>query len=610
MKYSLIFFLLLNCFFVLAQTETDQQLAQHYYNNAEFDKALIYYEKLFAKDPSKFNVTRYYDCLVATNQTKEAEKLLKKQVAQNRQDIDLQLMLAQFYEDNHEEAQATKIYQELIESIGASPSLIIQVYNGFRQKGKNEFAFATIEKGRKLLKDSYPLHFQFADYYGATNQKEKMVNEYLDLIDYNEGYASSVQNIISKQFDLSDENSVEYNLIKSTLLQRIQKNADKTVYSEMLIWLFLQKKNFNAALTQTISLDKRLGEDGKRIYDLGKVCVENGDFEVARKAFQSVIDLGPNGNYFLHAQNAMLNTRFLEVTNKRNFSQIEIQQTIDLYEKSLVEYGRKRATLPLILEQSHIQAFYGNQAENAIKNLTDALNLSGLTDVQKAEVKMKLADVHVLHGDIWEASLLYMQVSNELKFEAIGHEAKFKNAKIFYYDGEFDFAQSQLSVLKESTSKLIANDALQLSIMITDNYGLDSNFQAMYWFAQADLLIEQHQYESAFQLFDSIIKMYPYHSLGDEILIKKAKAMTDRGEFDKAIVFLEELLKYYSTDILADDALFLMGEIYEKNLINKEKAAEAYKKILFEHKGSLYGDEVRKRYRLLRESLGQSSDDL
>jgi tetratricopeptide (TPR) repeat protein len=277
----------------------------------------------------------------------------------------------------------------------------------------------------------------------------------------------------------------------------------------------------------------------------------------------------------------------------------------------LLRVGKKRSSIPLIIELSHIQAFYANQATEAITLLTEALLIPGITDMQKAELKMQLADIHVLHGDIWEASLLYMQIESELKFEPIGHEAKFKNARIFYYDGEFDFAQSQLGVLKESTSKLIANDALKLSILITDNFGLDSNYQAMTWFANGDLLIEQHRYSEAFILFDSIIATFPYHSLGDEILIRKSKAMQLQGDWTKAIIYLEELLKYYRDDILADDAIFQLGDIYENHLNDKEKASEYYKTLLFDFKGSLHSVEVRKRYRSIRgDASDEEKDDL
>lgn len=585
---------------VLAQGETDQQLAQYYYANGEFAKARTYYEKLYSKEPNKFHFNRLYECLVQEKALKEAEKLIKKQISSNRSEQEYVVVLAQFYEENQESDKALKLYDELIEELPEDPTQIIALYNVFRSKSKNDLALTTLEKGRKLLKDGYPLHFQFAELYGATGQQEKMIAEYLDLLDQNSGYAGSIQTVLSRQIDFSKEDSKEYSLLKTALLERIQKKPAETAYSEMLIWLFIQKKNFSAALTQTQALDRKLSEQGRAVMELGKMCVENQSYEVARQAFKYVRDLGEDKLYFYQAENALLNTRFLEITTNRNYSNEELQSAIAEYQQTLDRIGKRKTSIPVILELAHIEAFYGNRSKEAITQLTEALLIPGLTDIQKAEVKMKLADIHVLDGDIWEASLLYMQVEADFKFEPIGHEAKFKNARIFYYDGEFDFAQSQLSVLKESTSKLIANDALQLSLLITDNFGLDSNYTVMSWFAKADLLIEQHRYEEAFVLFDSITKEFPYHSLSDEILFKKAQIAEQQGNWIEAVPLLEALLKYHGEDILADDALFHLGDIYENHLENKEKAMEYYKTILFDFKGSLYAIEARKRLRAIR----------
>jgi tetratricopeptide (TPR) repeat protein len=345
------------------------------------------------------------------------------------------------------------------------------------------------------------------------------------------------------------------------------------------------------------------------IFEFGNVCVENKDYTTARNAFKSVIEMGEKSNYFVRAQNSLLNVSFLEVTTLRNFSAEEIQEVIQSYKTVLSRNGVNARSFPIILELAHIEAFYGNQGDSAIQRVNGLLELTGLTDMQQAEAKMKLADIHVLHGDVWEASLLYMQIDKSFKYETIGHEAKFKNARIFYYDGEFDFAQSQLDVLKQATSKLISNDAIKLSLLITENYGLDSNYIAMNWFARGDLLVEQHRYYEAFVLFDSIISEYPAHSLGDDIFLKKAHAMQLQGRWDEAIAYLKDLLKYYNDDILADDALFQLGDIYENHLFNADEAIEFYRKILFEHKGSLYTEEVRKRFQKLRGERGNKTSE-
>lgn len=582
-----------------AQT-SDQQLAQHYYSKGEFDKALVYYEKLYKDEQAKVYFDRYIDCLIQTGDDKQAEKVLKKEASKHKGEADYAVKLAKFYEDGGDISQANEIYDELIEELSPSAHRVISLYNVFKAEGKWDQAYKTLVQGRKLLKKSYPLNFQFAEYYGTVGETKKMMDEYLDMIDYHPSYISNIQKVLSVRIDFSKENSEEYEYLRIALIERTQKHPDDLNFAEMLTWLFIQKQDFAGALVHIKAMDKRSGSEGRQVYDFGNICIENKDYSTARRAFQYVVDLGDESLFFMRAQNSLLNVSFVEVTTRRDFSSVELGVIITNYEKVLDKYGKRHKTLSLVMELAHIKAFYANQAEEGILLLEEAIDFQGLTDMQRAQVKMELADVHVLHGDVWEASLLYMQVDKEFKYEPIGHEAKFKNARIFYYDGEFDFAQSQLDVLKQSTSKLIANDALKLSLLITDNYGLDSNYVAMSKFAHADLLVEQHRYDEAFLLFDSIVNEFPAHSLGDEILLKKSYAYQLRGQWEKAIYELEQLLKYYSDDILADDALFQLGDIYENHLMNSEKAVEYYKQILFDYKGSLYTAEARKRFRVIR----------
>lgn len=149
---------------------------------------------------------------------------------------------------------------------------------------------------------------------------------------------------------------------------------------------------------------------------------------------------------------------------------------------------------------------------------------------------------------------------------------------------------------------------MKLSVLITDNLGLDSNYTAMYQFAQADLLLEQHRFDAAFRLFDSINVAFPFHGLADEILLRRALAMQYQGKWNEALVFLEKITVDHKEDILADDAIFQMAEIYEKHLNDKEKAAEFYKKILFDYKGSLLTVEARKRFRAIRGDAGSEEE--
>ena len=585
---------------LLAQTSTDQQLANLYYTNGEFDKALPYFEKIINKQSSKFEYFRYIECLEKTGNTKDAEKLFKKLVATSPNDYEYAIALSDFYERTKQSDKSEKIINDLIKSATKNGYQAIELYTSLLRKGKAEWGLKTLQAARKELKNQYPLHLQFAEVYSLLGKTDEMIDELMEALDNYPGSAMDIQTMLSKQIDFQEDVNGAYSKLKVKLLTRIQKNPNELVYADMLIWLFVQKKEFKSALTQVQALDKRENGGGKRLMELAETCVQNSDFPTARQAYNSVIAMGQSAPFYFQAYSALLNVRYREITQLKNIQAAEITQAISEYRSAIHLIGWNRNVVGIAKELAIIQAYYGNDAKSASALLDSCLALPGLNDIGRAEIKMALADVLVLQDDIWQASLYYMQIDKDFKFEPIGAEAKFKNARIFYYDGDFKFAQSQLDILKESTSKLIANDAMKLSILITDNLGLDSNYTAMNLFAKADLLLEQHQFEAAFRQYDSIAETFPEHGLNDEILLRKAQAMYEQGKWNETERLLLKIYTNYNQDILADDAVFQLAELYENQLNDKEKAATYYKKILLEFKGSLLTIAARKQYRLLR----------
>lgn len=582
----------------------DHELANMYYTQGEFDKALGYYENLVKRSNNPFYIERYVECLVKTGDINEAEKQLKKIVRREPMNYQMGVLLGSVLEEADRKEEADKVYREMIDNLPSSSSAVIDLSNRFKSRSKFDWSLETLLKGRKLLKDRYPLNIQLAEAYGALGKTEEMINEYIGLIDYSVAYKSSVQNIMARYLSFEEGESEEYEMMRRKLLERIQKSPDEKVYSELLIWLYLHRGNFAGALIQAKALDRRYKEEGRNVLELGVIAKHSGDYKTARKAFQYVKELGEDKVYFYRAEKELLNTSFIEVTQNRSFNKEEISQTILEYETVLDRVGKNANSFNLILELAEIKAFYAGEPTSARSLLTTGLTIPGVAKMEIARAKLLLGDIEVLLDNIWEASLLYMQVDKDFKYDAIGAEAKLKNARIFYYDGEFVFAQSQLDVLKGSTSKLIANDAMKLSLLITDNLGLDSNYTAMWQFAQADLLLEQHQYERAFAIYDSVLTYYPFHGLADEVLMRKASAMQYQGRWEEAIPYLEKVYNLHGQDILADDAIMQLAIIYDYHVKDKEKAKEWYRKILFDYKGSLHVIEARKRF---RELTGESS---
>jgi TolA-binding protein len=432
----------------------------------------------------------------------------------------------------------------------------------------------------------------------AEGETIKALDQYLLALSKKPDLKEQIQLEIDGIFDFTTE-SEEIKQVKGSFLSASQKDPSNPVYTEMLIWFFLQNKNFNSAYQQVSSLEKRMRGDGGYLIDFGNTCLENLQYALAKQAFKEVIS--SNLYRSAEAQRMLLNVYFTELTTERAFTETELNDIVSSYEEVVLnkEFSL-RAGAEIGLEYAEILGFYANKADKARGFLERCMNAPGLTDMQRARYKMKLADVCVALDSIWEASLLYMQIDEAFKFEAIGNEAKFKNARIFYFDGEFEFAQSQLDVLKQATSKFISNDAMQLSLLILENYGLDSNYEAMSTFAKSELLLLQHRYKEAFQWMDTIATKFPQSVLNDDLIYLKGKANELQGQWEQASGYFNQIISTYPTELLADDALFHLANIQRIHFKDDSAAMESYLKIIDQYPGSIYSEEARLSIRRLR----------
>ncbi len=595
---SFLFALLFTLVGQVALAQDDQKLGDYYYNKGEFDKAEVYYAKIVKKYESKSVFEKYVNCLTYQNKFDEAEKAINKKIRKDRFDITYQFMLANVYELTDRQDEANGIYNFLIDDLAPIQSRINALGKAFIGVNKYDYALKTYLKGQQITKAGYQFNLELADLYARLNQPEKMIQEYLNLLDYSATYLSIVQTYLSRNIDFESEPG-KVDMLKNELLLRIQKHPSKTYYNEMLIWLYLQRKEFSGAVIQAKALDKRTDNNGRKVYEIGLVCMTNKSYDNARKAFKYVINLGDRKPYYQKAIQNNLESSFLELTEGGRISKPELEIVAQDYESALEELGKSNSTVEIIERLAIIYAFYLNQPKKAEVLIKESLKM-GVSDLYKAKLSVLLGDIYVVDNRIWDASILYMQVSKDFSEEPIGHEAKFKNAKVFFYDGEFEYAKAQLDVLKASTSKLIANDAMQLSLLLQDNLGIDTTQAPIKMYAKADLLLQQNQFQSALTMLDSIEKEYPFHAIIDEINFKKGEIYEKMQNWEKAIEFYNIVVTNYSFDILADDAVYRIARIYELRLNNPDKAAEYYKKILFEFSGSLYTAESREKFRKIK----------
>jgi tetratricopeptide (TPR) repeat protein len=580
-------------------TSNESQLAADYYNKQQYDKAALLYEKLYKDNPSYINYTYYYFSLIQLSRFDEAERLVKKQIKEYPEKPRYLVDLGYIYQMSQEPSKARKEYDNAISRLAPDRNAIMELAGAFQSRREIEYAIRTYYRGRELLGYAESFNLEIGSIYELEGKYEEMFNEYLNLIEINPSMTQIVQNRIQNTLT-EDPDGAKSDLFRIALLKRIQEFPDKVFYSEILIWYSIQQKDFKTALIQAKALDRRFSEQGERVYEIGMLSASNEDYDAAYDAFSYVIKKGESAGLYLSARIELLNVMFMKNTTRYMTDNKALMDLEQQFLQLLDELGYSSATLSLMRNLAHLQAFYLGKQQDAVALLEEARQIKTLTPQERAGIKMELADILLFSGEPWEATLLYSQVEKEFKHEPVGHEAKFRNARLSYYIGEFQWAKAQLDILKAATSKLIANDAMELSLLILDNMDPDSTYIALGKYARADFYLYQNNDEGAMALLDSLQRSYPGHPLADEILYKKAQIALREGKFQEADTLLGEVTGLYPWDILADNALMMRARLHEEQLGNPSTAMELYQRLMTDYPGSLFVVEARKRFRELR----------
>ncbi len=592
-KLLLILSLLLCASAVFAQTEKEAALAEQFFRNGEYEKALAIYDQLYhSKNGADLYYNAYLNTLLKLKQYDEAEKMINKKIKENPK---FRLNLGQLYLEKGDANAANKIFDAVIQNIPANQYAISETANSFYNIGDYDDAIKTFLNGRKLLKDDDAFVYELINLYRFKRIKDGLITESLKLVDLQPEFLPMAKSTMSRIF----ENDDDYNELKAQLLKKIQKDPQNVNYIDLLAWTYLQQKQFSLALIQIIALDKRTNDNGSRVYALGNLLLDNKAYDAANKAFEYLISKGQNTPYYIPSKIALINNQNQQVLDGAH-STDQIQKLAAAYAQLLQEFGENNQTIFALRKLANLKAFYLHQLDDAQKLLEKVLTFGNTKPQTLAEVKLDLADIYILNGDRWEAALLYGQVEKSFSNEPLGQEAKFKNAKLSFYNGDFAWAKTQLDVLKASTSQLIANDALDLSLLIQDNLAFDSTGNALKMYARADLLQFKSENSAALSALDSIALLYPKSDLNDDILMLKSKIYTKQDEFDKAAAALKEIIGNYAYGIWADDALFTLATLEEDKLHDKTNAQKHYEELIENFPGSLFVIEARKRFRNLR----------
>lgn len=599
MRIPLFLFILIVPVLLYSQNdEVKLKLAQEFFQNKEYEKSIDLFEDVFKKNQSAEVYLALVNNYLILERYSDAEKTVKKQLKKHPDDalyqVDYGFVLIAMGEDK----KGIAAYNDAIKNLPPNTSTILALSASFQRRNEIAYSIETLKKGKKLTGNFYGYEFELGELYFQSGNISAMVDEYLDLIEKNEAYLQNVQNALNTSIYHTPKKE-NLDILNQTLLKRIQRNPEKEIFSELLIWHYLQQKDFAGAIRQSKALDKRNKENGYRFIDLGNSCKSNEEYELAQECFQFVIDKGPSNQNYISARILMTETLKEKITSAP-FTQEDLLILELNYVNTLQDIGTNGATISLQIGLAEVRAFYLNKPTEAIDMLEKALNQYQLTPENKAKCKLLLADIYLAQNEIWEASLLYSQVEKDFKYEPLGDLAKFKNARIYFFTGDFSWSKAQLDILKGSTSKLIANDAMRLSLLISDNLAFDTSGEALKMYSLAYLNFEQNKYDEALQSLNKMMQIYVAHNIIDEVYFLRYEVFLKKQDFESAASSLEKIASDYASDILADEALYRLALLYENYLEKTDQAMDCYKRVFTNYPASIYVVDSRNRFRKMR----------
>ena len=583
---------------VQSQRQVDEQLARNFFNDKEYEKAADLYQQLYIDYRYYYYFSQYVECLIFLEKFDDAEKDLRSFIKNDNTTNKWRssVILAYVLFRNNEKDKSDKILKKLINELPEDKNIFIQIANVMNAKDFNEFAIMLYDRGAGIFSMNYKFYMEKAQAYLSMMDFEKATENYLLQLEEDSSDYDIVKSRIAYMLRYNIEDST-IDDIRFALLKKAQENRDNEVFAELLVWFALQMKDYDIALDQEIALDRRLGDREFDIIYLAKIARDNEQYDIAIKAYDYLVKKSQEGAYYEEAVVGMTEVRY----HKLQTSRVE---GFDLYsdfekriEKECLELGITDKTVPILLIRAEILAFRLSEMEKAIEILNNALQLN-LSKLNKAKLKMELADIYLFKEEVWEATLLYSQVDKSMKEEPIGHEARFKNAQLRYYIGEFDWALAVLNILKSATSKLIANDAMTLSLTITDNLEYDTI--ALQRLAKADFYIYQKRYDIANKMLDSVNVYNPNEVSMPYLLMRKAHIAMENNDYVMADSLYKRVYQGYADSYMADDALMKDAILLERFLDDKEGAMECYAKLLDEYSASVYVAQARNAYRRIR----------
>ena len=577
------------------QIQIDEQLASEYLREQEYEKARDLYEKIYAKTNQSGHFQQYLECLIHLKDYDKAEQELKLFAKKNPGYYKPAVDLVYVYTLQGKTDKAKKQYNEIVKDLPANASTIRNLSSAFQSRSMNDMALAVLEKGNTLLEGKETFYMDQAYIHQSSANYQEAFRYYFLELEIHPGQYNNIRNRLQTMMYYDVNHSISDEL-RMALLKQTQEKPDNLELAQLLVWFALQQEDYDIALAQSLSIDRKTHDQDAQINNLSATCLNNKQYDVAQQGYSYILGKGKSGPFYGQAFTGSIKADYLKLKSANSADTKAYENLLKRIDDAYTEINTNDLA-KLTLIEADIMTYQFDKSDEAITLLMKTIEtVVGKQD--QALLKLKLADLYLYKDEVWEATLLYSQVDKSMKEEPLGHEARFKNAQLRYFIGEYEWAESQLKVLKAATSKLIANDAMTLSLVIKDNLEADSTGTELNRLARADYRIYQQHEDQAVVLLDDII------ATGNETskphaLFRKGEILEKRKDFATAEQLYLQIVEQYPDSYMADAALMHAALIEHHELKDKESAKQHYEKLIDVYPTSIYTAQAKKNYRKL-----------
>jgi len=573
----------------------DQKLyrvAQSYMNTSRYELAIPILEGLCRDNPSNRG---YYQTLLraylTVSRIEAADSLnrsMKKHFPGDRAfDIDYGNIL--YRKGEHQ--KALDLWQQIIRQDPTQLNLYTQIADAMVQNRLLDEAVNIYLQGTNNIPRSEFLYQNIAGLYQSRLMYVEAAKYYLKYLDANPNQQQFIFNRILS-FQLEPEQQGSFSKTIESLAKE-SKNKDDILL--LTAQLYQRYGKYEDAYKIYENLDKEQ-KQGIFLLQFARSAERDSSYHIALKAYTEVIRHYPDNKTILQAYQGSVTTLFslARVENNSKFA----EQAINLIDSVQTRYSDNPDIADMVYLKGAYYLDYYFDVDRAISIFADLIKNPRTPARQRNITLLKMGESYIIKGQLDEALNTFNKVTMK-PYEAF---AKLRTAQIFYYQKNWKKAGEMVNTIlqKEGMASDITNDALALQLKLNQ---AQKSPTALGFLADADLLLVQQKKGDALKKLAEIVQLNSVPgALKSEAYRLLITSADELGREVEALEYSQNAIQDSSMVQYADEYLFLMAGILEKQNDRAAEAFKIYQKLLENYPNSLFTFRARDRMKYLKEN--------